>query len=110
MTSQDGNFIPEAYNHKGKKIDFSSIEKGQTMRAIVHISQIWIIDNKCGVSLRLEQVMTSPTDKIRGFAFQPDGEDDIVASEEEGEAEEEAEEEAGEEFEEEEDEIDEGDI
>lgn len=104
MTGQDGNFIPEAYDHKGKQIDMNSIEKGQTMRAIVHISQIWIIDNKCGVSMRLEQVMTSPTDKIRGFAFQPDGEDDPV-SEDEGEAEEELEE--GEEYE---DEIDDGDI
>ena len=93
MVDSNGNFIPEAYDSKSKKISFDALEKGQHMRAIVHVSQVWIIDNKCGVSLRLEQVMTSPTDKIRGFAFQPDGEEDAPATEESEKEEEDEEEE-----------------
>ena len=45
------------------------------MKAIAHISQVWIIDNKCGVTMRLEQAFFAPTDKIKGFAFQDDDED-----------------------------------
>lgn len=90
LVDAEGNFVPEGFNSKREPIDLNSIEKGQSLYAIVHVSQIWIIDNKCGVTLRLEQLMTLPTDKIRGFAFKLD-EGEIEEAEEEEEYEDEEE-------------------
>ena len=36
---------------------------------IININSIWFIDNKFGVSVRLESVLFSPSSKISGFAF-----------------------------------------
>ena len=85
LTNDKGEFIPEAYNNKREEVKLSSLEKGQSMKAIAHISQVWIIDNKCGVTMRLEQAFFAPTDKIKGFAFQDDDEDMGEGEEEEEE-------------------------
>jgi len=37
---------------------------------IVDLSQIWFIDNKFGVSMRLQQVLLEPSKKLPSFAFQ----------------------------------------
>ena len=91
LTNDKGEFIPEAYNNKREEVKLSSLEKGQSMKAIAHISQVWIIDNKCGVTMRLEQAFFAPTDKIKGFAFQDDDEDMGEGAEAEEEEEEEEE-------------------
>lgn len=85
LTGSDGNFIPEAYNSKRELVPFSSLEKGQTVMAIVNINQVWIIDNKCGVSIRLEQAKLQPTEKLKGFAFIDEDGDDGEEEEEEEE-------------------------
>lgn len=73
MTDQDGKFKPEAYNIDQEPIELNELEKGQGMSTIIEISQIWIINNKFGVSVRLSQALLHPTDKLSGFAFRTVG-------------------------------------
>jgi hypothetical protein len=67
--SKSGSFVPLAYNAQQEQIDFDSIEKGQKMMAIIELNQIWFIDNKFGVSARVQQVLLEPSKKLSGFAF-----------------------------------------
>lgn len=78
-----GEFVPEAYNYQRENIDMISIEKGQRIRCIIEINQIWFIDNKFGVSVRLQQCLVEPSKKLPRFAFKnveeppaEDGEED----------------------------------
>jgi predicted transcriptional regulator len=70
MTNSNGEFIPEAYNMSQEKISVDSIEKGQKCMCIVDFNQIWFIDNKFGVSLRVSQVLCEQSAKLPSFAFQ----------------------------------------
>mgnify|MGYP000123771322 CR=1 FL=1 len=88
--SKTGGFIPEAYNTRREKVELDAIEKGQKVMAIVDINQIWFIDNKFGVTVRLQQCLLEPSKKLPSFAFQ--GVDVEEAEEEEVEYEEEEEE------------------
>ena len=71
VTSPTGAFTAEAYDSSRKQVQLSpeSIEKGQGVLTIVEINQIWFIDNKFGVSVRLQQLMLAPTNKLKGFGF-----------------------------------------
>jgi hypothetical protein len=68
--AKTGNFVPEAYNLKREEVPLTSIEKGHRMMAIVEVSQIWFIDNKFGISVRLLQCLLEPSKKLPKFAFQ----------------------------------------
>jgi hypothetical protein len=70
MTKTDGSFLAEAYDMSQKSIPLDSIEKGQKCMCIVDINQIWFIDNKFGVSVRLSQVLCEQSTKLPSFAFQ----------------------------------------
>jgi hypothetical protein len=39
------------------------------VHTIIEFNSIWFIDNKFGVSVRLQQVLFAPTTKLSGFAF-----------------------------------------
>jgi len=62
---------------------------------IVDFNQIWFIDNKFGVSVRLSQALCEKSQKLPSFAFQgvdaPTTEDTTVDDDGEGEEEEEEE-------------------
>ena len=85
--SKTGEFVPEAYNYKKENVELTSIEKGQRVKCIVEISQIWFIDNKFGVSVRLQQCLLEPSKKLPRFAFknveEPPAEDAEEEEEEE---------------------------
>jgi hypothetical protein len=89
---KSGNFIPEAYNTRREQVPLDSIEKGQKVMAIIDINQIWFIDNKFGVTVRLQQCLLEPSKKLPAFAFQgveePEEEEEVeyeeVEVEEEG--------------------------
>ena len=68
--SKSGKFIPEAYNTRREQVPLDSIEKGQKVMAIIDINQIWFIDNKFGVTVRLQQCLLEPSKKLPTFAFQ----------------------------------------
>ena len=69
QTNQTGDFIPEAYNSDRELIQVDQIEKSQRCMCIVEINQIWFIDNKFGVSVRLSQVLCGQSTKLPSFAF-----------------------------------------
>ena len=87
MTKPSGEFIAEAYDSSHKSIPVDGIEKGQKCMCIVDFNQIWFIDNKFGVSVRLSQVLCEQSQKLPSFAFQG-----IETAHSEGDAEEEEEE------------------
>ena len=70
LTKDTGDFVPEAYNMNRQIVPLDSIEKGQKVKCIVDINQIWFIDNKFGISARLLQVLLEPSKKLPSFAFQ----------------------------------------
>jgi len=67
--SKTNVFVPEAYNFQRNKVPLDSIEKGQKVKCIVDLNQIWFIDNKFGISARLQQVLLEPSKKLPAFAF-----------------------------------------
>ena len=93
QVDNNNKFVSKCYNNKQEEMSLKDLQKGQYVRAIAHVSQIWIIDNKFGVTMRLEQLQAFPTDKLTGFAFLDDGEGDDSESVEETEETEETEDE-----------------
>lgn len=81
LTKPDGSFVPEAYNKQRQMVPLDSIEKGQKAMAIVDLNQIWFIDNKFGVTVRLQQSLFEQSAKLPSFAFRgldlPDDDVDI---------------------------------
>ena len=69
LTKDNGDFVPEAYNTNRENVPLSSVEKGQKVTCIVDFVQIWFIDNKFGVTVRLQQVLLEPSAKLPSFAF-----------------------------------------
>lgn len=70
LTKSDGSFVPECYNMTKQMVSLDSIEKGQKAMAIIDVNQIWFIDNKFGVTIRLQQVLFEQSVKLPSFAFQ----------------------------------------
>jgi len=90
ITKTDGSFLAEAYDMSQKSMPLEGIEKGQKCMCIVDINQIWFIDNKFGVSVRLSQVLCEQSTKLPSFAFQ--GVDGVSPGEENDASEEDEEE------------------
>lgn len=70
LTKNDGTFVPETYNMQRQAISLDSIEKGAKVYTIVDLNQIWFIDNKFGVTIRLSQALVEQSAKLPSFAFQ----------------------------------------
>jgi hypothetical protein len=62
-------FVPEAYNMRQEHVDMSTLEKGMKVITIAEIASIWFIDNKFGVTVRLQQCLMEPPKKLPKFAF-----------------------------------------
>ena len=70
MTSiKDGSLTTEAYNAQRQPVPLTDLEKGQALSAIIEINQIWRTPAGVGVSIRVHQVMFSPTNKLKPCAF-----------------------------------------
>jgi hypothetical protein len=74
---RNGEFVPKAYDTKRNNISLEDIEKQDTIHTIVDINQIWVVDKKFGVSVRLEQVMKVPSTKLNDCAFAVSDDDEI---------------------------------
>ena len=70
LTKSDGGFVPESYNMQRQAIPLDSVEKGAKVYTIVDLNQIWFIDNKFGVTIRLSQALVEQNAKLPSFAFQ----------------------------------------
>ena len=92
LTKPDGTFVPEAYSMQKQPVTLDTIEKGQKCMCIVDFNQIWFIDNKFGVSVRLSQALCEKSQKLPSFAFQgvdpPASDDDVDDGEDECEVDE----------------------
>ena len=80
LTKPDGEFVPEAYSMRRDKVSIDTLEKGQKVMAIIDLNQIWFIDNKFGVTIRLQQCLFEQSAKLPSFAFQglePPPEDEV---------------------------------
>lgn len=79
QTNSSGDFVSEVYNSDRDQISMDEIERGQRCMCIVEIGQVWFIDNKFGVSVRLSQVLCGESNKLPKFAFQGlDNDEDYV--------------------------------
>lgn len=68
-TRPDGSFEPMAWTMDQKQTELDKLGKSTMVYTIININSIWFIDNKFGVSVRLEQVLFSPSSKLSSFAF-----------------------------------------
>lgn len=66
---KDGSVATEAYSAQRQSVPLDSLEKGQSLSAIIEINQIWRTPAGVGVSIRVHQVMFSPTNKLKPCAF-----------------------------------------
>ena len=82
LTKPDGSFVPECYSMQKEQVALDTIEKGQKAMAIIDLNQIWFIDNKFGVTIRLQQALFEQSAKLPSFAFKgvtlPDAEEEEV--------------------------------
>lgn len=79
LVDKNGGFIPLAYDSDRTQIQVDQIQKGQRIRTIVDVNQIWIVDNKFGITVRLMQLMAFPMNSLPACAFsEPEDEEDIA--------------------------------
>jgi len=64
----EGSF-DDVYDPNGNDFDLNELQKGQHVAAILKLSNIWFVGTKFGVSVRLEQLLVFPQNKLKGFAF-----------------------------------------
>jgi len=85
LLNKDGSIATEAYNSKREAVPLTSIEKGQALSAIIELNQIWRTPAGVGVSVRVHQVLLTPTNKLPKCAFLS-APDEPVADESESES------------------------
>jgi hypothetical protein len=76
MANQDGTFVPKVFTTDREPFDLNKLEKGQYVTAIVHVASIWFVGTKFGVTVRLQQLRVTPSQKLTEYAFVDDEEDD----------------------------------
>lgn len=69
LTGRDDSFVPKAYNSDRSPVPLDELQKGQKVRSIVDVNQIWIVDNKFGITIRLNQIMLYPSNTLPECAF-----------------------------------------
>jgi len=69
LANDKGEFVPETYNTNREQVGLDTISKGSKVTCIVDMVQIWFIDNKFGVTVRLQQALLEPSAKLPSFAF-----------------------------------------
>jgi hypothetical protein len=75
---RDNVFSVSAYDAHKNPTEIDTLQKGQRVKTIIDFNQVWIIDNKFGLSVRLKQVMMMPTTELSGCAFTDDFVDPVV--------------------------------
>ena len=65
----EGKNIADVYNSQREKVSLDDITKGSTVATIVEVNQVYFINGKFGVSMRLNQAKLSPSNRLTGYAF-----------------------------------------
>ena len=69
LANHDGTFVPQVFTTDREPFDLNKLEKGQYVTAIVHIPSIWFVGTKFGVTIRLQQLRVTPSQKLTEYAF-----------------------------------------
>ena len=75
LANHDGTFLPQVFTTDREPFDLNKLEKGQYVTAIVHIPSIWFVGTKFGVTIRLQQLRVTPSQKLTEYAFIDDDDD-----------------------------------
>ena len=75
LANHDGTFVPHVFTTDREPFDLNKLEKGQYVTAIVHIPSIWFVGTKFGVTIRLQQLRVTPSQKLTEYAFVDDDDD-----------------------------------
>ena len=78
LVDKNGGFVPTSYDSQRQPIPLDQIQKGQRVRTIVDVNQIWIVDNKFGITVRLMQLMAFPVNTLPECAFSGVDDDEEV--------------------------------
>jgi hypothetical protein len=76
LANHDGTFVPQVFTTDKEPYDLRSLDKGQYVTAIVHIPSIWFVGTKFGVTIRLQQLRVTPSQKLTEYAFVDDDVED----------------------------------
>jgi hypothetical protein len=82
INKETKQFETKAYTPKREPVPLSNMEKGQRVTCIIEIAQIWRSAMGYGLSVRLQQVMFSPTTRLPDCAFLPSADEPVVVSDE----------------------------
>ena len=74
--STNGNMNVEAYDTKREKINMKELIPGSRIRGILECTSIWFVNKQFGVSWRLVQVEVHKPDKVSGFSFMEESDDE----------------------------------
>ena len=74
LANNDGTFVPQVFTTDRDPFDLNKLEKGQYVTAIVHVASIWFVGTKFGVTIRLQQLRVTPSQKLTEYAFVDDDE------------------------------------
>jgi len=74
----DDSFNVEAFKHKTKQpMDFSKLKKGSQVSCIIEVGSVWFVGKtNFGISFRLVQARVKSPDKITGYSFTKDSDDE----------------------------------
>jgi len=71
-----GDMNVEAYDNNKNKMEMKDLTQGSRIRCLMECSSIWFVNKQFGVSWRLVQVEVHKPDKISGFSFMEDSDED----------------------------------
>jgi hypothetical protein len=63
-TKKPEGFVAKAFDASGQETSMELIQKGQSVKSLVDFNQIWVVDNKFGVSVHLKQCKFSPSTSL----------------------------------------------
>ena len=78
MTKRDGNIDVDAYDGQRQKVNLQdALTSGVKLQAIIEAGSVWFVNKTMfGISWKLVQVKVLPSDKIAGFSFQEESDDE----------------------------------
>jgi hypothetical protein len=80
-SSREGAETSPVYNSKKELVSLTDVTAGCQVASVIELSQIWFINGKFGLSMRLNQAKLTASNKLTKYAF--DDDDEPVVEEDE---------------------------
>lgn len=71
------NFNVEAFDENKQKFDLDSFAPGSKARCIIELSSIWFVNKQFGCTFTLLQCQVTKPEKVQGFSFQPESDEEF---------------------------------